>query len=429
MANNDDLIQNLYAYFLKAYQQGAAGGSGSEVLAFEAMGFAPSCCSLTGNNVPAAAIEEISGKADMLPKIEGGVYTHTMRTVSGTYGIMLGGSQPSSAAAMAAFSDLKSQAQEGYRTTLGSFDGPDQYHPVYALPVDWYDVTVANNWQSYSYDTSAQTPAPPSAAPVAPNVHVQWQVIPEALRPAILPRPFVLRRIAERPPMIESVVQPSAFQSVARPMSTLMAGRSMRGDAVALNVATPAGITMGVAPAPVVRPIEVAQFTSVARLVAQTQPQPVQTQEFKMSFDYCLVQLRRPWFSEDLLALPGWYVPNMHNGDYASGPPANTGAFAMIPTAFIAVKNLVIEGQWSDADVAAGANSAGFGPFSLLVSPGDQAQAKTGLTAPGLQIIAWICDAQPQLPPDPDPAFATAATPAPPATTPAPPAASAPGAG
>ena len=150
-----------------------------------------------------------------------------------------------------------------------------------------------------------------------------------------------------------------------------------------------------------------------------------------MSFDYCLVQMRRPWFSEDLLALPGWYLPNMRNGDYASGPPVNTGAFARIPTAFIAVKNLVIEGQWSDADVAAGANSASFGPFSLLVSPGDQAQAKTGLIAPGVQIIAWICDAQPQLPPDPDPALATASAvpPAPPAATPAPPAASAAGAG
>jgi hypothetical protein len=82
------------------------------------------------------------------------------------------------------------------------------------------------------------------------------------------------------------------------------------------------------------------------------------------------------------------------------------GPFAVVPTAFIAVKNLVIEAAWSDSDVAARANAAAFGPFSLL---GLSTDDKNAMHCPGLQIIAWICSLQPQLPPDMDPSLTTAA--------------------
>jgi len=133
----------------------------------------------------------------------------------------------------------------------------------------------------------------------------------------------------------------------------------------------------------------------------------VATPKFTMSFDYCLVRLRRLWFSGDLLATLGWYVPGARAGDYASGPPANTGPFAAIPTAFIAVKNLVIAASWSDSDVAARANAASFGPFSLLGSHTDD---KNSVRNPGIQIIAWICGVQPQLPPDTDPSLPSVVT-------------------
>jgi hypothetical protein len=389
MDSSHDLIQNVYTYFLNAYRHAAPDASGGEIVAFEAIGFSPGCRTLTGINVAAAALEEVSHFTDPLPQIKGGIYTRTMRTISGTYGNMLDAAEPSSSASIVTFSDLKSQAQEAYKATLGSFDGPTSYHPTYPMPIDWYDVTNAANWLSYSYDASAQTPAPAPPAPVAPNVLVQWHILPQEVRPLILQRPIQV---------------PPALESNAHPM--YMSAQTVPYRAIATNISAPAAASAHVPPPTLTHLIETTGLASVANIATQTRPQPVETPKFTMSFDYCLVQLRRPWLSGDLLATPGWYVPGAHRGDYASGGPTNVGPFAVVPTAFIAVKNLVIEAAWSDSDVAARANAAAFGPFSLL---GLSTDDKNAMHCPGLQIIAWICSLQPQLPPDMDPSLTTAA--------------------
>src|SRR6516165_2082477 len=104
MASSDDLIENVHAFFSNAYRQAAPGASGGELVAFEAIGFSPGCSALTGTNVAAAALEEVSHLADVVPQIDGGVYTRTMRTISVTYGNMLDAAEPSSAASMVTFS-------------------------------------------------------------------------------------------------------------------------------------------------------------------------------------------------------------------------------------------------------------------------------------------------------------------------------------
>ena len=196
-------------------------------------------------------------------------------------------------------------------------------------------------------------------------------------------------------------VRPMQPQSGVHPMATLPpASRAM-----VVEAAIPAGPSAHLQPTPQpVHLVAVTGIASVAKIATQTQPQPVETSKFTMSFDYCLVQLWRPWLSGDLLATTSWYVPGAHRGDYASGVPANTGPFAVLPTAFIAIKNLVIDGAWSENDAAARANAAAFGPFSLL---GRSIDDKNAIHCPGIQIIAWICSVQPQLPPDTDPALAT----------------------
>jgi hypothetical protein len=202
----------------------------------------------------------------------------------------------------------------------------------------------------------------------------------------------------------------------AEPAAQVMPTRAqlISNPAIATHVVEPAAASPQVSPMTSIHTVRLTGLASVANIATQTQSQPVETPKFTMSFDYCLVRLRRPWLSGDLLATPGWYVPGAHGGDYASGPPANTGAFAVIPTAFIAVKNLVIDANWSDSDVAARANAASFGPFSLL---GPSTDDKNSVRNPGIQVIAWICSVQPQLPPDTDPSLIKAAA-TPPVTVP-----------
>jgi hypothetical protein len=145
-----------------------------------------------------------------------------------------------------------------------------------------------------------------------------------------------------------------------------------------------------------------------------------------MSFDYCVVQLTRPWLSGDFLATPGWYVPGMAEGSYSSGPepvvsalagstsapagtsssatqqqPATYGPLTFIPTAFVAIKNLVMNASAIDGGATSTGPVSAFGPFSLVNATG----AANALTAPGIQVIGWICEAQPQLPPATDPAL------------------------
>jgi hypothetical protein len=408
MDSGEDLLQNVYEYFLKAYRQGAPGAAQNELVAFESIGFSPGCSALTGNNVAAAALEEVSHFSDELPEVAGGVYTHTLRTISGTYGNMIDAADSSSAAALVTFADLKSQAQKAYQGgAIGSFDGPTSYLPVYPTPIDWYDLNNAGNWQSYSYDASVKAPAPAVPAPPAPNVRIQWRIVPQSMRSVILNRsdaagaPASENRSAHPIFMRAAMVSNQAVGTKAGDPAQIVANRKM-----AANVVSSPAASAQISPVRTIGAFRLTGLASVTNLATQTQSQPVETPKFTMSFDYCLVRLRRPWFSGDLLATLGWYIPGAHAGDYASGPPANTGPFAAIPTAFIAVKNLVIDAAWSDSDVAARATAASFGPFSLLGSTDD----KNSVRNPGVQIIAWICSVQPQLPPDTDPSLVPVAT-------------------
>jgi hypothetical protein len=402
MDSGEDLIQNVYAYFLKAYQQGEAGAAQNELVAFESIGFSPGCSALTGNNVAAAALEAVSHFCDELPEVAGGVYTHTLRTISGTYGNMIDAAESSSAAALVTFADLKSQAKKAYQgDAIGSFDGPTSYLPVYPTPIDWYDLNNAANWQSYSYDASVKAPtsATSAPAPVAPNVRMQWRIVPQNIRSVILVKSGNQGSPAAQNPSTHPLFM-RAMMVPNQPVGTKAWGPAQtfaKG-----NVGSPAAASAPISHVPMINAFRLTGLASVTTLATQTQSQPVETPKFTMSFDYCLVRLRRQWFSGDLLATLGWYIPGAHAGDYASGPPANTGPFAFIPTAFIAVKNLVIDAAWSDSDVAARANAASFGPFSLLGSPTDD---KNSVRNPGIQIIAWICSAQSQLPPDTDPSL------------------------
>jgi len=146
---------------------------------------------------------------------------------------------------------------------------------------------------------------------------------------------------------------------------------------------------------------------------------------FNLTFDYCVVQLRRPWMSGDFLTSGGWYIQGARAGDHSAGPPsgppatpggpaaadqgagssqpapAQTGESIWIPVACIAVRNLVIQARGAALDASVASTATAFGPFHCAPS----AAGSDSLRNPGIQIIAWICAAQPQLPPATDPAL------------------------
>ena len=140
-----------------------------------------------------------------------------------------------------------------------------------------------------------------------------------------------------------------------------------------------------------------------------------ETSDLQISFRFCRVAIRRPWLMLSVLRLQGWHFTGQPAGSFSTGRvDSNPGSFPLLPTAFIAVRDLQISGTWSKRDRAiaelAAAGTGGtvaFGPFALSGKYGtDQAGAaynaqfdgKT-LTAKGLQILGWINQVVPFSPP------------------------------
>jgi 2-oxoglutarate dehydrogenase E2 component (dihydrolipoamide succinyltransferase) len=71
-----------------------------------------------------------------------------------------------------------------------------------------------------------------------------------------------------------------------------------------------------------------------------------------------------------------------------------------IPTGFIVVKDVLIKANWSDADAAHASSAASFGPFINIESHFDTGSGTYVIK--GMQILAWLCEVPPFLPPGND---------------------------
>lgn len=419
MANTNDLLNNVCASFLAAYGQNPQAASES-IIAFEEAGIIPGLT--TGSLTSAAvAVEFISTLADALPDISGGVYVRTTRSLSFNYDNMLEGSVASSQTQAAMFNATKAAARQAYdNSSVGSESGPTSFEPVSAMPANWYDASQQTNWLHYSYSTGTPA-APPTPPPTSgnsqPPLHIITPIEPwrftavQAATPVIHSTPTpVINKVPS--PVINR--GPSAITTFKPLVETVPLARAAAPvTAPAERIAISARLSTFVLPT---------RFAAVATTPAPAPLQPA----FTMSFDYCIVQLSRTWLSGDFMAMPGWYVPGIAEGGYSSGPepiastlagsgtsapgspsstatdqPATYGPLTFIPTAFVAIKNLVMNASAIEGGSASTGPGASFGPFSLVNATG----AANDLNAPGIQIIGWICSAQPQLPPVTDPAL------------------------
>jgi hypothetical protein len=136
------------------------------------------------------------------------------------------------------------------------------------------------------------------------------------------------------------------------------------------------------------------------RLVEETSPVPTTSSSFSLELDYVLVNLQRVWLQTGWLESDEWHIPGFEPGEVSAGNPVAAGQqLPAFPVGFIAVKNVLVRAEWSEADTANLASAAGIGPFGM-VGGGFSADAGT-LAIPGVQAMAWLCQVPPKLPPDP----------------------------
>ena len=154
------------------------------------------------------------------------------------------------------------------------------------------------------------------------------------------------------------------------------------------------------------RKISMSERFSVNRFVFDNStPIDTPTESFSITFNYCYVQIDRPWIYSPLLYQKRWYIPSFYAGELSTGflDTTNVGLFPALPIAFIVISDLSISGTWSNTDVETINNSNSFGPFSLIDKTFND--NKTSLNCSGMQIVGWINQLMPKCPDFPDPSL------------------------
>ena len=141
--------------------------------------------------------------------------------------------------------------------------------------------------------------------------------------------------------------------------------------------------------------INISDRLAVNQFLDQNAPtQPVKTDNFTMSFKYCLVNINRPWYYSSFITDKTWFIPNTTKGQLSAKD--NTGGnITVLPIAFITIKNLVIEANWASEDIAAAKIAKRFGPFEV-----DSEIINNKISHEGIQIIGWLLQRVPDLPPN-----------------------------
>ncbi len=141
-----------------------------------------------------------------------------------------------------------------------------------------------------------------------------------------------------------------------------------------------------------------------------------ETKSLRISFEYSLVTIRRPWLAFHLLGTKGWNLQNL----YAKGKISNgtklgqqSALMPLLPTAFVVARKVQISAAWAASDwdflkkqTQAG-GGIGIGPFTIGGSYSHSATNETysssfangRIEVPGVQIIGWISQVVPYCPP------------------------------
>jgi hypothetical protein len=417
---------------------GGAGVAGnSKLIAFEPGTPIPDQSFRLGDEAhtlsPDLAREFMSAHADTFPEVVDSLFSRRMLTVENQYGVLLSGAAPIDPATTEMLGAVKRLAIDDFDVEIQALQpGMGGYRPLIATPSNWYDLSADGNWTTISI--GAQDEPPPRRTPGRyASALTMWQTLPSTKR-HILSKPLdvPLFEAMETPSFVGGNAPPDLVQprrpgvQLRRPdaidahflrQTEIIESPIVRvGTLTARQAAMKRNTTRVVAElAPEGLPnqrIDKRRLFTAQRLSAlndlvlsNATPKPVSTDSFSISFRLCLVQLHRPWLSQSLLALPGWYMPGFARGSL-SDATSLTAPMSLVPTGCILIRDLSIKGQWTDDDRDALSNSASLGPLSLLGRNYDAGSAS--ISVPGMQSIGWLCERMPVIPPAGDPNLPTA---------------------
>jgi hypothetical protein len=458
----EDLVQDFYKYFLDLYHETADGTSadadGDAFLGFEPIGksLTPAMFTLnTGDYSPQLAIERFSALANVVPDIDGTSIRGTIMNVDEQYEMLITAAKPLPDWDRTAFDHFRNAADQEFDQAKTPPMAPEgrTYRPAVATPPNWA-APDATTWTCRSFSRTHRTEVSATVGASAPQRPVgswAWRVAPENLRAAVVNhRAMQATLVSER--MVHPAAQPAQANLAAAAVASQRMMRAPGGGGMAFRTMAAAPVAPAraqmmasrvhlaevreVRPGLFVHPVEEARnvrpeiveqraaeginvgpdlplheapeevrpevlAVHAQELAATSTVQQVTSSNLELSFDYCLVNIGRPWLSSSFLALKGWYLQGTKAGELASGTGTTEAPMEVIPRAAIVVRNLSIKADWSNTDATSLQSFVKLGPFSLIGRTIDT--ATNTLHCAGMQIVAWVCEPMPFLPPASDP--------------------------
>ena len=284
-----------------------------------------------------------------------------------------------------------------------------QSSPSIPTPQMWWNKNDPSMWTSQSFQiTGAVTPP---GQPPPPSAGILQLKIDEVRMRTILESHLQVVPSAVAPP---EVAPPQPTPVLVRPgsvmsRSTLLVARPMFRSILGADVAAThpvAATTPAIDPArSVVLHTSLIEKTSmlpfnrrneIESMIAHYTPtQTVVTNNVTISFDFCVVNVARTWLHNALLDSRSWFVPGQPKGRLS----ANDGhGLPVLPVGFVAVKSLRIQAPWTPEDISNLEQSVQFGPFNF-----DSRVVDGAITHDGIQIVGWMLQDLPDLPPNASP--------------------------
>lgn len=382
---------------------------------------------------PALAVERWSTFVNGIPveDSDGISVMFTNNAIDTLYGLRLlgaalpylapGADEATKSAAIASFSLLKDNALKQWTQinresllTLG-----DDFKPSLAAPETWYDKSNSSIWTSQTFQISEPAAAPPTSP--RPDL---WRLkIDDATLKGLVSQPdppptapgFAFKRalmIADvhRLEPVAATAAPPAVHTAATPVARAPMLRAAGAFGIGAAAITRLHRVDDAATliAPAVRTFTLhdevqQQFRTLnlpqrrvmnEYLVAQAPTKPTTTPSVSITFEFCLIRIARPWFVDAFINDRSWCVPGTTRGQLTA--PDKFGAtLPLLPIAAVAVRNLKISGHWTTDDVSTAAMATDFGPFKV-----DSGIVNNSLSHAGIQVVGWLMQRMPPLPPN-----------------------------
>ncbi len=318
--------------------------------------------------------------------------------------------QPDSDAIISTFSKIKSDALLSWENgTLVSTNGlATSFRLANASPSDWYNKEKNDNWSSHSFEIKSTTS--PAAGGGAASIPQLWKLkLNETTLTNILPslnkssqvNPIDIRNdVAKSKPVPPKLIGRKSIKVIdhrANRKKKIVSDqriKAVRTVSIHDHRSTPVTSRTQLNLRNSLANLGVRNRLAVLHYIREKAPvAPSKVSSLKVKFDYCFVSIDRPWLSNPFLNNKNWYLPGVLKGAETT---QNDGSnMVSIPIGFVAIKNLSIEANWSDTDIELSKNATDFGPFEV-----NSTIINNQLTHDGIQVIGWVIQKMPELPPN-----------------------------